>query len=134
MLHSSPSFQSFSSLPKQDLRVVFIQAKHCLKIKYIGFRCSTFFVCHYFMLQSEHKSFSPTSQLAQLPFPLFGLLACFRISHPLTIVLGASTDVRSNSYARRRKDERKKIEDERKGNRRVTLLTSITCQFTAVAP
>jgi len=36
---------------------------------------------------------------------------------------------------REEKDERKKkIEDERKGNRRVTLLTSITCQFTAAAP
>lgn len=61
---------------------------------------------------------------------------CFCSSHPLTIMLGVSTDVRYNSDAARRKGEQggKKIEDERKGNRRVTLLTSITCQFTAVAP
>lgn len=115
---------------QKDVTVTLIQANHrfYLEIKDTGFRCTSF------VLSLFHVTQGIQVVLTSLRRATFSLLACFCISRPLTIMLGASTDVRSNSYAKRRKDERKTIEDDRKGNRRVTLLTSITCQFTAVAP
>lgn len=134
MYSSSSLFHAPSSLPKQDSRITFTQEKHSLKIKDIGFRCTSYFFLSVTISCCEANTSNLLPLCAQLFPPRFGLLACFCSSYPLTIMLRASTDVRGNSYAMRRKDERKKTEDERKGNRLVTLLTSITCQFTAVAP
>ena len=102
--------ESYSSFPlchtlalPEGSRVRFIQAKHCfiqrLKIlasdvPHIFFLF--FFICHYCMSQREYKSFSPMSVQRTTHFPS-SLLSCFCISHPLTIMLGAYTDVKSNS-------------------------------------
>lgn len=66
------------------------------------FRSAPFSVCHCFILQHKHIS------RMSLPLLPYSLPTCFCSSHPLTIMLGVSTDVRYNSDAARRKGERGK--------------------------
>lgn len=139
------SFLSIHTTAKEGSRgAALSQAKHRLlsEIKDTCFQCALHFLSVTFIshggiqliflprLWAHYSPPPPLTTNSHLTPPAH-LLARFCTSHPLTIMLGASTDVRSNSYAARRRDKRKKIEDERKGNRRVTLLTSITCQFRA---
>lgn len=71
---------------------------------------------------------------AQSPPPPFTLLVCFCLSPVNNNTQGVHRCKKVTAMLKEEKMGGKKIEDERKESRRVTLLKSITCQFTAVAP
>lgn len=66
--------------------------------------------------------------------PPFTLLVCFCLSPVNNNTQGVHRCKKVTAMLKEEKMGGKKIEDERKESRRVTLLKSITCQFTAVAP